>query len=291
MQRKNDVLLRVLACPHCHLRLAHKDEAFQCHRCGEAFPCNNGVPHFLRANCAEQYERETHAPINRLKMALKRRPMLFQFLHYTIGSVSYFGVSARQAISRAFQNAEDKIIVSVGSGVKRIHPRVINLDIFPLKEVDVVADAAALPFPDASVDMIISESVLEHVPDAETAVKEMIRVVKPGGYLYISIPFLMGFHASPNDYIRLTHAGLAQKFKDFKPIQMGMIGGPASALVTFLMYFLALPFSIISEAAYNYATYFFLVILSPLRFLDAFFNVFPKAIEIAAVVYLYGRKE
>ena len=292
MEKKNIRIEKILACPHCKKLLSGTGNGLMCPDCKATYPYLSAVPFFLERTLANRYEKEVSSPVNRLKTFLKKNPALFQFLHYAIGSVSYFGLSASQAIALAFgHDLEKKVIVNIGSGIKRIRPEIINVDIFPFANVDVVADAVALPFANESVDMIISESTIEHVPESEKAIQEMIRVVKPGGYLYVSIPFLMGFHASPNDYLRLTHAGLMQKFREFKPLKIGMIGGPASTLVTFLMYFLALPFSIISEAAYNFATYVFLVLLSPLRVFDLLFNMFPKAIEIATVIYLFARKQ
>ena len=54
--------------------------------------------------------------------------------------------------------------------------------------VDVVAPGDALPFPDASQDFVISSHVIEHFFDPIAAIKEWLRVVKPGGYVYIIAP-------------------------------------------------------------------------------------------------------
>ena len=50
-------------------------------------------------------------------------------------------------------------------------------------------DALALSFPDASLDVIVSQDVLEHVPDIDPAVAEAARVLRPGGRLFLSVPF------------------------------------------------------------------------------------------------------
>jgi len=139
--------------------------------------------------------------------------------------------------------------------------------------------------------MVITESTLEHIPDAELAIREICRVVKPGGYVYISIPFLMPFHASPNDYVRLTNEGIKHKFAIFEPQRIGMNGGPASALISLLMHFLALPFSIISTSLYNFMTYIFMAILSPLRVFDLVFYLFPRSTDAAAMTYFIGKKK
>lgn len=57
--------------------------------------------------------------------------------------------------------------------------------------VDVMADGAALPFLDESLDFVISSHVLEHLPDTIGALKEWYRVVKPGGYLFMILPHKM----------------------------------------------------------------------------------------------------
>lgn len=50
-------------------------------------------------------------------------------------------------------------------------------------------DALALSFPDASVDVVVSQDVLEHVPSIAAAVNEAARVLRPGGRFLFSVPF------------------------------------------------------------------------------------------------------
>ncbi len=49
-------------------------------------------------------------------------------------------------------------------------------------------DAVHLPFPDATFDRIIAAEVLEHIPDDEGAIAELVRVLKPGGTLAVTVP-------------------------------------------------------------------------------------------------------
>ncbi len=51
-----------------------------------------------------------------------------------------------------------------------------------------VADVTVLPFPDASFDLVICSEVLEHIPDDHAAMKELVRVLKPGRNLVVSVP-------------------------------------------------------------------------------------------------------
>jgi len=52
----------------------------------------------------------------------------------------------------------------------------------------VINDDGTIPFADHSVDTVVTFDVLEHVDDVERCMKEMCRVVKPGGHLYIVFP-------------------------------------------------------------------------------------------------------
>lgn len=45
-----------------------------------------------------------------------------------------------------------------------------------------------IPFPDAAFDLVQSTQVIEHIEDHETAARELIRVLKPGGYALITVP-------------------------------------------------------------------------------------------------------
>ncbi len=53
------------------------------------------------------------------------------------------------------------------------------------------ADGQALPFPDAAFDMVLSHAVIEHVADAALYLRELARVLRPGGFMYLSTaPYL-----------------------------------------------------------------------------------------------------
>ncbi len=289
--------INALLCPNCKsANLRSQTESLVCGQCQSVFPIKDGVPYLIHQELLKQYKqykKEVESPVNKLKTLIKKMPWLFQFLTYAIGSISYFGWSPKKALKKIYreEDLKNKVIINIGSGIKIIHPEVINLDIFPFKDVTLVTDATKLPIKDNSVDMIITESTLEHIPDVELAIQEICRVVKPGGFVYISIPFLMPFHASPNDYFRLTNEGIKHKFAIFEPQRAGMNGGPASALVTLLMHFFALPFSIISTSLYNFVTYAVMVVLSPLRVLDLFFYLFPRSMDAAAMTYFIGKKK
>src|SRR4051812_8914731 len=58
--------------------------------------------------------------------------------------------------------------------------------------LDYESDITAIPVPDASYDVVLCTEVLEHVPDPVAAIREMSRVLRPGGRLLLSAP--LGSH-------------------------------------------------------------------------------------------------
>ncbi len=74
--------------------------------------------------------------------------------------------------------------------------------------VQVFGDGARLPVRDGSVDTVLSTEVLEHVPDPRSFVQEMARVLKPGGKLLLTVPFIQPLHELPSDYYRFTPSSL-----------------------------------------------------------------------------------
>ena len=56
------------------------------------------------------------------------------------------------------------------------------------ENADIIADATAIPRPDESFDYVIASHVLEHMPNTIAALKEWLRVLKPGGTLFIVLP-------------------------------------------------------------------------------------------------------
>ncbi len=64
-------------------------------------------------------------------------------------------------------------------------------------KLDIISDITAIPVEDASFDAVMCTEVLEHVPDPVAALKEMNRILKPGGHLLITAPFASLTHFAP----------------------------------------------------------------------------------------------
>lgn len=74
--------------------------------------------------------------------------------------------------------------------------------------LDAIGDLTALPFCDGSFDAAINIVTLEHIREPGTALKEIYRVLRPGGRLLLVAPHEWEVHQSPHDYFRYTRHGL-----------------------------------------------------------------------------------
>jgi ubiquinone/menaquinone biosynthesis C-methylase UbiE len=72
----------------------------------------------------------------------------------------------------------------------------------------VQADAQNMPFGENSFDIVVSCETIEHVPDPREAVREMYRVCKPGGLLYLTTPNYLNFMGLYLIYAAVRHPGL-----------------------------------------------------------------------------------
>jgi SAM-dependent methyltransferase len=93
----------------------------------------------------------------------------------------------------------------------------VGLDMADGTGVDVVADLTQGigPLREGHFALVICCSVLEHVTRPWVFAENLTRVVRPGGKLFMSVPWVWRYHPYPDDYFRFSHKGVMQLFDRF----------------------------------------------------------------------------
>lgn len=106
-------------------------------------------------------------------------------------------------------------VLDVGCGDRpyaELFPNAVGFDVPGNAHADLHGSLEAIPVDDASFDLVLCLQVLEHVPDPAAAVRELHRVVRPGGLVLLSTHGVYPFHPNPDDLWRWTHEGLERLF-------------------------------------------------------------------------------
>jgi SAM-dependent methyltransferase len=105
----------------------------------------------------------------------------------------------------------------------------IGLDIHDniYQNTDLEWDGQTIPLTDQSVDCAIATELLEHCPNPELVLKEICRVLKPNGIIFLTVPYLWPLHCIPNDEYRYTPFSIHRHLLDsgFKDIKIQALGG------------------------------------------------------------------
>jgi len=129
-------------------------------------------------------------------------------------SVFGFLMDARKQIP------EDSILLDLGAGECRYsfffkHCRYLSVDFtkgdagWDYSKLDLIGDVCRPHFvKDDSVDFCLNTTTLEHLSEPVLFFKEVKRILKPGGKLFLYVPFVADEHQAPNDFFRYTSYGL-----------------------------------------------------------------------------------
>jgi ubiquinone/menaquinone biosynthesis C-methylase UbiE len=144
----------------------------------------------------------------------------------------------KRAVEKAMQDEEKGVVLEIGSGISPVLSswnRIVYSDLsFPAlstlrrlrgKGHYVVADGMNLPFKRDAFSHVISSEVLEHLTDDRKALREIVRVIKPGGGFVVTFPHRRFYFANDDRFVnhhrryelpemasRLQEAGLDPHF-------------------------------------------------------------------------------
>lgn len=199
-------------------QLKERVRAFwQAHPCGTKFSdAEIGTREFFASLEAHRYEKEWHIP----EAAQFANTRGLRVLEIGCG----LGTDGAQfARAGADYTGVDLTDAAIELAQKRF-------ELFGLKGEFRVADAENLEFPDESFDVVYSHGVLHHTPDINAAVREIHRVLKPGGRAIVML-----YHRGSYNYrvgirlLRRAGAGLLKSDAGIKLINL-LTGEPVDAL-------------------------------------------------------------
>jgi SAM-dependent methyltransferase len=277
----------VLACPDCRVPLESDldGHAATCSRCERQFQL--GSRQFIFDGFAQQ--DLTADWLNRVKEAAKKRlGRLYPLMIKLLSPVLFSANSQIKSFIKSFETNQD-LVADFGSGTSQYQERVLCVDGASYPNVHVVCRLERSPFQDASLAGILSIAVLEHVPDPGMHVNEMYRVLRPGGRILCYVPFMNGYHASPDDFQRWTISGVKKLFREFEMLSLRAGAGPTSAMLWVLQEWIALTLSFGSQRLYRLLmplTW----ILSPIKLIDLLLVHHPAASVIASGFVIEARK-
>ena len=227
----------------------------------------------------------------RLRRSIARAllpPSETKFFH----SLQSTGIKNNHAIINDFVESFNprNVLIDLGSGNRRLASYALSLDYTPFEQVDVVGDVSQLPFCSDSVDGVVVQEVLEHVPDPFRVMREIQRILKPGGRIYAEVPFMYVQHGQGYpDYYRFTLTGLEHLCKDFYRLKSGVCMGPGSGLSLILRRYLR------ERTSNTYVRYVIGLVTGWmtfwLKYVDDVIPRGPSLHHIASALYYVGRKE
>ena len=104
--------------------------------------------------------------------------------------------------------------LSAGGSAEKL-ANVVEVEFALFRHTDIIADAHTLPFMDECFAGIISMNAFEHYHDPELVVAELMRVLKPGGWLVVQTAFLQPEHEYPWHFYNTTSEGMKRWFSAF----------------------------------------------------------------------------
>ncbi len=287
-----------LRCPACHAAIPWDNGAREigCATCGGSYPVTpTGVPVLLVPAQRSRFaailgsDPDAQGMVREYRRFGTWRARLRRLLKPP--SIVYDEDVARRYSWIYDTRGMDTLVLSIGGGPGRENPRVINVNVDAFDAVDLVGDGTNLPLVDGCVDTVTCNAVIEHVPNPVALVSEIHRVLKPGGYAQLMVPFVFPFHAYPGDFQRYSSSGVLELTRVFEKIELCVLTGPTSTMLVLFREYLRLlvpggnsrAMRVLLNGVSGWLTF-------PLKYLDRRLNRKPEAARLAAAFYYLGRK-
>ena len=141
-------------------------------------------------------------------------PSLKRYLNNSWLFPRYIGIIYIEPVMREVKSQVKGMLLDVGCGTRRYElifredvDAYIGLDwpeMMDRASPDVIGDALRIPFMTAAFDVVLATELMEHLPSPHKFLMEVSRVLREGGVLILSVPFMEPIHEEPRDYYRFT---------------------------------------------------------------------------------------
>ncbi len=200
-------LIQLLCCPRCNGALGQAEAALVCRSCAQRYPVTNGIPQVFAPNDWGDGKLDV---TDIVKNFYEETP----FPNYDdVDSRESLRQKARLGVFARILDEQippDALVLEAGCGTGQLtnflgmdwRRRVIGADLcmnslrlatdfrdrFGIVNADFVQmNLFRPPFPDASIDVVISNGVLHHTADPEGGFRAILAKLKPGGYVVIGL--------------------------------------------------------------------------------------------------------
>jgi SAM-dependent methyltransferase len=119
--------------------------------------------------------------------------------------------------AEALIESADGLVLNLSAGGSlRRNAKVVELEAGIFRHTDLLADAHDLPFVDGAFAAVLALNAFEHYRDPVKVAREIARVLRPGGRVFIHTAFLQPLHESPRHFYNATRFGVLEWFSDFE---------------------------------------------------------------------------
>src|ERR1044072_652883 len=138
-------------------------------------------------------------------------------------------------------HATRQLTLEVGaedSNFRNWFPNLVAANVSSNSHIDAQADAYRLRFRYDISGFAVCTRVWEHTHSPELVLRELQRVLKPGGKLLLTTPFAFPIHYAPTDYYRFTRFGLTHLLNDWEIESLIEATSDGAALATYFHHWL-----------------------------------------------------
>lgn len=207
-------LVEILCCPSCHNPLQDSKVSLECSQCKVKIPVIDSIPRFYQTTRETSIEFDETSVCNPSHWTSWRRKN-YDFFQNNLKNIKY-----------------DSAFLDIGAGTspfaKLLEPfKPYKVDFKPYKGIDFLTDLnKPIPVSDGTFDVILMSNLLEHMPEPLALLGECHRILKQGGVLLVTVPFLIKIHQAPYDFLRYTEFMLERLFSSagFQHIRIEKIG-------------------------------------------------------------------